>query len=1101
VDVTGPEPALRVEVLGPVRAWSDGQELDLGAHRQRAVLAVLAFGAGRPVSRSEIIDAVWGDDPPATAANGVYTYVKGLRRVLEPRRGHRAAGQVLVSAAAGYALALEPGGLDANVFEMGVSQARDRRAAGDLAGAARLLDDALGLWRAAALGGIAGPWAEIQRVRLGEAQLAAVEERAEVLLGLGRHAQLVAELRALVAKYPLRERFGGQLMLALYRCGRQAEALEVFADTWRLLDVELAVEPGVELRRLHAQILACDAALDPPLAGDPAALPPHPAAAAAQVDASAAGLEPEVFRGLTDLAGSARMAAPEVLAVRYSLPPDTAAFTGRDRELDLITVAVTDAAGSGGVVAIHAIGGMPGVGKTALAVHAAHLLKDRFPDRQLFVDLHSHTPGQDSMLPAVALAGLLAAAGVDARSLPADLAGRAGLWQDRMAGQRVLLVLDNAASSGQVAPLLLGGEGCLVMVTSRRHLGDLPGPVVRVQVDALTPGQAQEMFTRLAPRANAEPAAVADLVRLAGYLPLAISLLARVYARHPSWTLADLTTETRDSMLTLTAENDSVAAAFEVSYRYLTPARQQFFRHLAVHPGTTIDAYAAAALASLPLQEAVRRLDDLHGEGLLTETEYRRYGMHDLIRRYARNLAAADPAADRDQALGRLLDYYQHTAVTAQALLARRPRTMPAPAAPPAAVPGLPDRKQALAWARTERGNLLACLDHATRSGQHARVIALTSSLAGLLQQDGPWPEAITRHETAVHAACRLGDRLGEGNALDELGIVRRQSGDYQGAAEALEAALGIYRDLGDRLGQASATSSLGSLRLLTGDYQGAAEALQVALGMFRGLGDRLGEGDVLYVQGVVQRLTGDYQGAAEALEAALGIYRDLGDRRGQGNALGAQGSVRLLTGDYRGAAEALEAALGIYRDLGDRGGEGSALNELGVVRRLTGDHSGAAEALETALGIFRDLGHRLGEGNGLIYLGAVRRQTGDYQGAAEALEAALGIFRDIGDPGGEAEALNEAGALHRLRGDLGQAGACHRQALTLAREISSSLDEACALAGLGRCALADGRTASAEANLRQAQEIFHSIGAAEAQAVTAELAALTDVGPPAEWH
>ena len=326
---------------------------------------------------------------------------------------------------------------------------------------------------------------------------------------------------------------------------------------------------------------------------------------------------------------------------------------------------------------------MPGVGKTALAVHAAHRLRDRFPDRQLFIDLHAHTPGQHPAPPAAALAELLTAAGVDARYLPADLDGRAMLWRDRLAGQRALLVLDNAASSDQVAPLLPGGDGCLVLVTSRRYLGDLPGAVAPVLLEALPPDQAQLMFARLAPRAATEPeAAVPELTRLAGYLPLAISLLARVYAKHPSWTLADLARETTASLLTLAAEKASVAAAFEVSYRDLAPGQQQFFRRLGLHPGTTIDGYAAAALAGIPLPEAIRQLDALHSEGLLTESGYRRYGMHDLIRRYIQDRAATDPATGRDQALQHLLDYYQHTAAAAEARLARQPRTRPAAGRP-----------------------------------------------------------------------------------------------------------------------------------------------------------------------------------------------------------------------------------------------------------------------------------------------------------------------------------------------------------------------------------------------------------------------------------
>ena len=313
------------------------------------------------------------------------------------------------------------------------------------------------------------------------------------------------------------------------------------------------------------------------------------------------------------------------------------------------------------------------------------------------------------------------------------------MWRDRMAAQRAIIVLDNAASSAQVTPLLPGSESCLVLVTSRRHLGDLPGAVAPVMLEVLPPDKAREMFLRLAPRAAPPPAAVAELVRLAGFLPLAISLLARVYARHPSWTLADLADETRASMLTIAAEKDTIAAAFELSYRYLPPGLQDLFRRLGLHLGTTIDPYAAAALAGTGLQEATGQLDALHHEGLVIETGHRRYGMHDLIRRYARDHAAADPAPERQQAVERLLDYYLYTADLAETSLARQTRISPASlVTPPVAAPALPDRAHALAWARTERPNLLACLDYAVRAGQHARVVALTAALAALLMQDGP---------------------------------------------------------------------------------------------------------------------------------------------------------------------------------------------------------------------------------------------------------------------------------------------------------------------------------------------------------------------------
>ena len=739
---------------------------------------------------------------------------------------------------------------------------------------------------------------------------------------------------------------------------------------------------------------------------------------------------------------------------------------------------------------------MPGVGKTALAVHAAHVLRDQFPGRCLFIDLHAHTPGHDPVSPETALAGLLAAAGVEARNLPGDLESRAALWRHTMAGQRVLLVLDNAASSKQVAPLLPGGDGCLVLVTSRRHLADLPGASAQLLLETMPPGQAREMFVRLAPRAWGQARAVSELMELAGYLPLAISLLARLFTRHPVWTLADLVTETKASLLSLAAENDTVAAAFELSYQHLDPDQQRFFTLLGLHPGTTTDPYAAAALTRTPLSEATRILDGLHGEGLLIETGYRRYGLHDLLRRFAREQAKALTRPVAEQAVGRLLDYYQHTATVAQELLANQTRPGPPPATPPpAAAPVLVNADRALAWARAERDSLLACLDYETQTGQHTRVVTLTADLAELLRRDGPWAEAVTRYTTALGSARHLGDKLGQANALNGLGAVRRLTGDYLGAAKDLNEAMALYRQLGEPLGEANALNGLGAVRRLTDDYRGAARSLNQALAMYRRLGDPLGQANTLTDLGSVGRETGDYRSAAQVLEQALAIHAQLDNPLGRANALGQLGTVRRETGDNAGAVQVLERALAIYRDLGDRRGQANALTELGNMQRETGDYQAAAEDLEQALAIYRDLGHRLGQGNALLCLGIMRRATGDEVGAARYLGQALAIWRDLGDRRGVSEVLNETGTLHRLRGELAEAEAQHEQALELARAVGSALDEAHALAGLGRCALAASDSAAAQTSLTQAAEILERIGAPEATAVATELATLAITG------
>jgi tetratricopeptide (TPR) repeat protein/transcriptional regulator with XRE-family HTH domain len=833
------------------------------------------------------------------------------------------------------------------------------------------------------------------------------------------------------------------------------------------------------------------------------------------------------------------VSAATAAAAMRSLPRDVASFIGRRQELEQMAEA---AAGAGGVVSIHVIGGMAGVGKTAFAVHAGHRLADAFPDGQIFVLLHGHTPGRRPTDPADALAGMMLTIGVPPGQIPAGLEARMALWRDRVAGRQLLLVLDDAASSQQVLPLLPGRGGSLVLVTSRRHLSALDDATA-ISLDIMLPAEAAALLVRLAGRAGLSPddPAVAEITRLCGYLPLAIGMVARQLRHHQTWSAAGRAAELAaavDRVDLMATENVSVAAAFDLSYANLTSDQQRLFRRLGLHPGADIDAYAAAALDGTDLATARRGLEALYDQYLLTEPAQGRYRQHDLIREHARALAARDDsAADRDLAVARLLDYYQYTAARADALIARstRPASATADVAVPAEVPALADFEQALAWARAERGSLLACLDHAASTGQQSRIMSLTGGIAGLLRRDGPWDEAITRHTAAAEAGRHVGDGLGQANALTDLGEVRCMTGNYPAAAQALEQALGIFRDLGQRLGEANDLGCLGLARYMTGDYRAAARALEQALDLYRDLGDQRGEANVLHHLGIVRWLTGDYPAAALALEHALGLYRDLGDRPGQANTLLQLGGLKYTMDDYPAAAQALEQALGLYRDFNDRLGEANALtflgqvlrmtgnvlaaiqaleqaldidrelgsrlgqtnaiHELGILWRLTGDYEGALQAQEQALGVYRDLGVRAGEASAVHQLGIVWRMTGDYPAAARALEQALGIYRDLGERSGEAAALNDTGTLRRVTGELVQAEACHHEALSLARAIASSWNEAHATAGLGRCALAARRATQAKILLQEALEIFQRIGAADAADLQAELDALT--GPP----
>jgi tetratricopeptide (TPR) repeat protein len=775
-------------------------------------------------------------------------------------------------------------------------------------------------------------------------------------------------------------------------------------------------------------------------------------------------------------------------AVVYNtLPPDTVAFTGRRVEIGEVERRVTAAAALGGVIAIHAIDGMAGVGKTTLAVHVAHRLSGRFPDRQLFVDLHAHSADRLPADPAATLASLLAGDGVDPRQLPADLEDLAALWRSRMADRRALLVLDNAADSTQVAPLLPGADACLVLITSRRHLGDLPYAVADISLDVLPPEEAAAMFLRLSPRAAGQQESVAELVTLAGRLPLAITLLARVHVKHPAWSMDELISETRARLLTLTAENRTIAAAFDLSYHALPPSRQRFFRLLGLHPGSDTDAYAAAALTATSLQQATAHLDALHSDHLLTEPGYHRYGMHDLLRTYAHTHAETDDSEpERAIALDRLLHYYAHTAQTASQPIARYPR--PAPDGPaPTFAPVLTDPQAARTWLRTEHPNLDAAHTHAHTHHLYEQAINLAAGMAETLLSDGPWTRALDIHQAAAEAATYLDKPTAHATALNDLGRVRYLTGDFSAAAEALTQALETFRQVGHRTGEATALIDLGQVQAIAGDYLAAAEALTQALETSRQVGHHIGEATALTHLGRTRAVAGNYLAAADALTQALGIYRQIGHRTGEATALGNLGQVRAVAGDYLAAADAHTQALEIHRQIGHRTGEATALNHLGQVRQMTGDYLAAADALTQALGIFRQIGLRPGEATALNNLGRVRHATGDFSAAADAHTQALEISRQMGSRVDEANALADLGRVRHATDDFPAAADAHAQALEIFRQIGHRANESWALNYYAATIAAGGDRPRALALYHQALAMNRELNKPDDEAISLE--------------
>jgi tetratricopeptide (TPR) repeat protein/DNA-binding XRE family transcriptional regulator len=775
-----------------------------------------------------------------------------------------------------------------------------------------------------------------------------------------------------------------------------------------------------------------------------------------------------------------------------TLPRDISGFTGRAAELARLMAGLADMTAPGGVVGIHAIGGMAGIGKTTLAVHAAHRLAGQYPDGQIFLPLHAHTPGQQPVDPADALASLLRAAGLGAQAIPAGLDARAGCWRDYLAGKKVLLVLDDATGHEQVRPMLPGTAGSLVLITSRRRLTALEDAAA-ISLDTLPPDEAAQLLASLAARPDVGrgDTGVAEITRLSGYLPLAIGMLARQLHHHPSWTAAGLAAElaaARDRLDLMHAENLSVAAAFDLSYQDLTTGQRRLFRRLGLHPGPDIDAHAAAALDDTSLATARRQLRALYDHHLISEPASGRYRLHDLLREHAQALSAADDPDAGEATTDRLLNYYLHTALAAGKHIPW-PNWSPAVtslpgARPPDCAPPVSTRRQAATWLEDERANLHAAVRHAAVSARPLPAMLIPAAMAGFLSGRHYRDQALTLHQTALTAARQADDRPGQGRALNFVASTQIEATQFGAAEATLQESLALHRDLGDHGGQADALNGLGRVYWLTGDYPAALGCLQEALQLFRGLGHQLGQAQALNGLGPVWRLTGDYPAAIGCHQQALTLFRETGHQHGQSEALTHLAVVQRFTGDYPAAAASLRLAQALHRDLGDRYKQAWTLTELGILQRITGDFPAAEASYQQALEKWHDIKDHSGQARALNELGLVQQLTGDYPAAESSHLHALTLYRDLDQPQEQAEVLNSLGELSSRCAASQQARDYHNQALAITRDVGAPLEEARALEGIGRSYLQDGHDHKGAIHLQQALAIYQRIGAPGAQRV-----------------
>jgi DNA-binding SARP family transcriptional activator/tetratricopeptide (TPR) repeat protein len=910
----------QVQVLGPLEVRVHAQVLDLGGARIRALLAVLTANAGRVTTVETLVSALWGDDAPPGAHRSVRTYVSRLRHSLA---GVTAEELALITHPVGYVLRLAPHVSDVVQFEQLVAAGRQALAGGEPATAAEKLSLALDLWRGDAYGEFADVRSlRAEATRLEGMRLGAIEDRVEAELATGAGNALVDELTSLTDRYPGHDRLWGHLMIALYRAGRQADALDVFVRARTVLVDRSGLDPSPRLVELHRQVLANDPRLDAP--ASPVRASPAPG-----------------------------------WRIRNDLPGDIADFAGRRAELARLLTADS----TPGPMIIEALDGMAGVGKTTLTVHAAHRLTARYPDAQLFIDLHGHTPSQQPVTPMAALDTLLRAVGVAGEEIPTDLDARAARWRAELAARQVLVVLDNAADAAQVRPLLPGTTRSLAMITSRRRLVDLETAHV-MSLDVLPERDAIAVFTGVVgrDRTAAEPAAVHEVVRRCGYLPLAIHIAAARLRSRPAWTvrhLADRLRQANSPLAELSAGDRSVAVAFTLSYQHLDAARQRMFRLLGVHPGQNIDTEAAAALAAVDPGEAGRLLESLVDDHLLQEPAAGRYRLHDLVRQHARAVAMSDESdTARRDALRRVIDFYLHTAYRASRLLDQQhpPLDMGVPSDGCVPAP-LADDSAAMGWFDANHQNVRTARLAAEAAGWDTAVWQLGWTLDNYHYRRGQIHDNIESWLAGLAAAERLGDVAAQARAHRRLGLV--------------------YAPLGEE------------------ERETALHHLEQSLALSEKIGDRLGQAGVHFVIALAWTHRDDYRRALTHMSSSRQLYRDVGDTKWEVRALSMIGACHTRLGDHDEAREYCESALDLCRRHGDSYGQADTLDNLGAIAVATGGHAEALRHYEGSLAIWRDLDNTYRQAGTLAPIGDAHRALRRYDQARLAWQRAIDLYRD----------------------------------------------------------------------------------------------------------
>ncbi|MFF0724862.1 BTAD domain-containing putative transcriptional regulator [Streptomyces sp. NPDC004134] len=960
--------ALRFAVLGPVRAWRGEESLPVGTPQQRAMLAALLLRGGRTATAQELVDGIWGEESPPRAVSALRTYASRLRRSL--------GADALVSEAGGYAIRTHGTEVDIATAEELARSAETAAAAGDSTKARELYAGALAQFTGEPLGGVPGPYADWHRDRLEELRLSLLEHRIELDLDAARHAEAVSELTALTAGHPLRERFRELLMLALYRSGRQAEALAVYADTRRLLQDELGVDPRPELADLQQRILQADE------------------------DLAAPKTEP--------LAGD----APFRVVRPAQLPATVSDFTGRVGVVEELGKELANAPDT--VMAVSSVSGIGGVGKTTLAVHVAHAARESFPDGQLYADLQGSGPSPAE--PAAVLGAFLRALGTPDADIPEPVDERAALYRSVLAGRRILTLLDNARDAAQVRPLLPGTEGCAALITSRTRMTDLAG-AHHVDLDVMAPDEALLLFTRIvgAERVDLERDAAMDVVAACGFLPLAIRIAASRLAARRTWTVSVLARKLSDEhrrLDELRVGDLAVKATFELGYGQLEPEQARAFRLLGLADGPDISVTAAAAIVDRTTEDAEELLEALVDASLLESAAPGRYRYHDLVRLFARDCAdREEPPAEREAALSRLLDFYLATAARVYEL-GRPGDTLTKHLATLRELQLDFDSQQAAQdWLFNEASCMLATarqLAHGETLGRTADLLMATKDLA----ESGAYSlQFVPAATTVLEAAYKADDTRSQGRANTMLSFSHLQTGRFEEADEYATRAMLLSHASDDILVTGEAASDRGVVASIQGRHEDADAHLQQALSAYRSDGNLDCEASTLNNLSRAHTDMGRMGTAVELAEQALSIYKNLNTATFRmANSMYALGIALTGVGRHEDALLQLSQALDLFRTHRMPLWEGMTLFRLAQVHCAAEQSALGAAKAEQALTCLQGIGGDWHRANVLTVLGRALTQLGQTGRARACWNEAVSLHENSSP--GEAERVRELLAL-----------------------------------------------------------------------------------------